>query len=498
MKPSGLLAILLCAGCSLTRLDLGGADPQGVDAGGPGSLDGGNTGSADAALSDASDRPGLDAAPDAERPAPADGAVANDGSQLPASDASATDANVDPGPSDQVRTFAVGGTFTCAVRNDGKVKCWGAADFGQLGIAAEDALSDCAGTPCDHVPRSSTGLVNVAELALGDRHGCLLDESQNVACWGSNRFGELGRGSSDADPHVQPVALTSLTDAYAIASGRFHTCAIEEGKVYCWGLNHKGQLGITSTNNCTVNDASLLSELGVSGPEVACETEPVLVPGFSGALSLFAFGHQTCAINGGGELRCWGQNDTAQLAQTATTSIGSTAFPRQDQHAFALGGGHGCGSFGVDNRLRCWGSHAFGALGVGSTALSMCGAEACSTSPITLADLMSVELVAAGERHSCATTQGKVSCWGSDARGQLGNSENAIGTCGSDSCSKTPVEVVGLSEVMELRSGPYHICALTQDHALYCWGANDLVQSGGADKIDRNHASLIYGLGDPP
>mmetsp|Transcript_25025 Transcript_25025/g.59613 ORF Transcript_25025/g.59613 Transcript_25025/m.59613 type:complete len:910 (+) Transcript_25025:141-2870(+) len=64
--------------------------------------------------------------------------------------------------------------------------------------------------------------------------------------WGFNMNAELGTGSTDPE-HIQlPRELTVTGDKwYAVATGGHHTIASTvSGKVYSWGLNNAGQLGL--------------------------------------------------------------------------------------------------------------------------------------------------------------------------------------------------------------------------------------------------------------
>ena len=101
-----------------------------------------------------------------------------------------------------------------------------------------------AGWPCV----SGAGVGCVAQLAIGNGHGCALGRNgQRVACWGKNDHGQLGNGgTSDAAAAVtvvddHGVPLSGLT---AVAAGAAHSCALRsDHTVFCWGDNSAGQLG---------------------------------------------------------------------------------------------------------------------------------------------------------------------------------------------------------------------------------------------------------------
>jgi alpha-tubulin suppressor-like RCC1 family protein len=127
-----------------------------------------------------------------------------------------------------------------------------------------------------------------------------------------------------------------------------------------------------------------------------------------------------------------------------------------------------------DNSLRCWGNDDYGQIGDNATCS---GAGSCVTASAVQVEgnLVDVAAVATGEKHTCAVTRsGVVSCWGSNASGQLG--------LGSDTSTRPiPQQLTafsGSSRVTSLTAGANHTCALTNDGAVWCWGDNSSGQVG--------------------
>ena len=93
---------------------------------------------------------------------------------------------------------------------------------------------------------SAASGANAASVACGNTHTCAILNDGTVRCWGSNDRGRLGMGStggSSAAP-VGPLDLGSGRTAKAICAGSYHSCAIlDDGTVKCWGYNPYGQLG---------------------------------------------------------------------------------------------------------------------------------------------------------------------------------------------------------------------------------------------------------------
>jgi alpha-tubulin suppressor-like RCC1 family protein len=142
-----------------------------------------------------------------------------------------------------VAAIAAGENYTCALSIAGAVQCWGYNDLGQLGDGSITAKS---------TPQPVTGLANgVAAIAAGETHTCALTTAGAVQCWGFNDYGQLGDGSTTGATSPQP-ATGLATGAAAIAAGKEHTCALTTtGVMQCWGYNRFGQLGDGSTTSKT-------------------------------------------------------------------------------------------------------------------------------------------------------------------------------------------------------------------------------------------------------
>jgi alpha-tubulin suppressor-like RCC1 family protein len=153
-----------------------------------------------------------------------------------------------------------GGGHTCAVLSSGTVQCWGLNSDGELGNG---------GTTNSSVPVSVSGITNAIAVATSGGHGghtCAVLSGGSIQCWGLNNFaGQLGNGTTTGSS--VPVPVTGITNAVAVTTGAFHTCAVlSGGSVQCWGLNTDGELGITTTNgSVTVMQMNSFVPVAVSG-----------------------------------------------------------------------------------------------------------------------------------------------------------------------------------------------------------------------------------------
>ena len=141
---------------------------------------------------------------------------------------------------DGVSAIAAGDDYACAVTTGGGVTCWG---NNRSGLLWTDATTNSF-SPVD-VPGLPGG---VGAIAAGEYHLCALMRGGHVQCWGANTWGQLGDGTTTNSSI--PVAVSGLGgEVTAIATSGFssYTCAIVRGGVQCWGHNKAGQLGNGTT-----------------------------------------------------------------------------------------------------------------------------------------------------------------------------------------------------------------------------------------------------------
>ncbi|MBL0203519.1 MAG: hypothetical protein IPQ14_04080 [Candidatus Microthrix sp.] len=86
-----------------------------------------------------------------------------------------------------------------------------------------------------------TGLTGVTAIIAGREYSCALKRNGTVACWGDNSFGQLGDGTTTN--RLTPTLVTGLTGVTAITAGSDHACALKQnGNVDCWETTPSGQL----------------------------------------------------------------------------------------------------------------------------------------------------------------------------------------------------------------------------------------------------------------
>jgi alpha-tubulin suppressor-like RCC1 family protein len=250
-------------------------------------------------------------------------------------------------------------------------------------------------------------------------------------------------------------------------TGFSHTCAIINGGVKCWGDNEYGQLGDGTTTNRHI---------------------PVDVSGLSSGVISIAVGlSYSCALISDGGVKCWGWNLSGQLGDGTTT----------DRHipvdvngltngviSIAMGISHSSCALTSGGGVKCWGNNAYGQLGDGTSEFS-------ENVPVDISGLASdVISIAVGSYHSCVLTSGgRVKCWGSNAYGQLGDSDTGV-------IKRMPVDIIGLtSGVTAIAAGSNFSCAILNDRIVKCWGGNILGQLGNGTTSYTEHTLVdVTGL----
>lgn len=344
-------------------------------------------------------------------------------------------------------TLAAGKAHTCAIVEDGAVKCWGDNGSGQLGDGT---------TGSSDVPVSVAGVTGAVSLAAGGDHTCSLSATGAVHCWGSNGAGQLGDGSTE--DRATPVAVEGLgSGVLAVATGESHSCALlGDRSVRCWGDNGSGQLGTGDTSPSAV---------------------PVAVRDLPPRSTGVAVGSgYTCVVFTGRTVRCWGDNSDGQLG------VGDLAprlrwepvigLPRSS--FVAAGDSHAC-VVTQEGIVTCWGSNWAGQLG---TTLAATHAAA----PLAVPGLAGrFVAVSAGYDRSCAITDaGGVACWGGQVVDPATDPSVAL-------------PVLSLTGVRDVAVGGFHTCAAA-DEQVWCWGSDDRGQLGTGGTPAGAEPVLVAGL----
>ena len=237
-----------------------------------------------------------------------------------------------PGLGSGVVAIAVGGDHACAVTATGNASCWGLNKYGELGDGTLNSTT---------VPVTVVGMgAGVRAIAAGGddggSHTCALTVAGGVKCWGYGLLGQVGDGTF-AERHTPVDVIGLASGATAIATGRFHSCAVTVGGgIECWGSNLSAQIGDNSKTLRLVPTASSL-DAGVTA---------------------IAAGHwHTCAVTASGGARCWGEGTFGQIGDSAsiTRLVPTDVAGLGSGIAGVTASEHGCAKT-LAGGAKCWGS----------------------------------------------------------------------------------------------------------------------------------------------
>jgi hypothetical protein len=137
--------------------------------------------------------------------------------------------------------MASGRYHALAILNDHTLFAWGANSAGQLGDRTVNDQVAAVQVPVN------TAMANTADwftVAAGGAHTLAIKQDQTLWAWGSNSDGQLGDGTT-TNAVDGPIPVGVGKRWLAVAAGRFHSMAIDtDGKLWVWGRNAEGQLGL--------------------------------------------------------------------------------------------------------------------------------------------------------------------------------------------------------------------------------------------------------------
>ena len=402
------------------------------------------------------------------------------------------------GLNDDVIDLDGGRDWVCALHQAGEVSCWG---FGSFGRGPGSATME--------TPTRIPGVTGAVSLAVGTHAACFINGDQHAHCWGRNRWGELGDGSTDES--AAPVRVQGLEQVVDLDIEGAHACAaLGSGQVWCWGNANNWRFGtnqvtgsqpvpvqvldiesavdvdVAAYGGCAVLADGTVSCWGTnwsgqSGFPVRAPHAPIPLPELSSARALAMENSTGCLIAGeDAQVYCFGWNHLGQAGDPSTHRVDNGLRAVEGVTGAVgvmVGAHHGC-AWRADGRRFCWGANNFGQLG-GDRA-----ADLPIRTPRRVEDLEQVIQLSAGDGHICALDQqGLAKCWGSNGYGQLGD--------GTTQTAASPQPVTLLNQLAQIGAGESFSCAVAVDGTAYCWGYNRNGQLGLGTSVDQTEPQAL-------
>lgn len=429
----------------------------------------------------------------------------------PTADTSGTQA---PKKTLAIKAMSAGHNSTCALMSDDSLRCWGDNAHGQLGIGHTQQIGIA--------PAQMGAALQSVALPAGTKitrvhtgeSSCVQTEDKKLFCWGRNAQGQLGLGnnqnvganSGEMGKNMMSVPIGPDAQVQDFCVGLGHTCAVlQGGTVKCWGLNTYGQLGLGHSDSVGLRK----NQMGELLPFVDLgETGKPKVPRRAQKISCGA--NHTCVLSPTGEVTCWGRNNKGQLGRGSTTNIGDqpeemgkalmpAPFDVRSKIVDLQSAGNNNCALTQAGTIHCWGDNERGQLGLGNT--EMIGAKKNKSveqlfSGIDLGTKSPVTQIAMGEAHVCAlTSDGQVRCWGSNRLGELGAGMVLSVGAKADQMGPNlvPVDLGAGFVATDITAGSTHTCARNQQGQVRCWGFNQQGQLGLGDQLTRGNQSNQMG-----
>jgi hypothetical protein len=376
-----------------------------------------------------------------------------------------------------------------------------------LALTAAVWLGGCIDLTAPNIstePVAVAGDLPFVSLSAGTLHTCGVSMTGLTYCWGWNRDGQLGDGSTT--DRASPVPVFGSPMFQGVDAGGGHTCGVAtDGAAYCWGFNFSGQVGDGSTVTRRLTPVTVLGEIAfvavAAGGGYSCGVRsdstawcwgfgaggqrgdgtgtdahaPVAVAGGLMFVAVAVGLQHSCGLTADSTAYCWGRNDSGQLGDDsqANDSMPVAVSGGLKLTSLTVGAAHSCGVTAVGDAY-CWGANSFGQLG-DTLVLGV------ALVPTLVEGENMFLTVSAGGSHTCGITVGdEARCWGANFSGQLG--APALYTCfssgGQAPCNPLPRPVSGGYTFTSISAGNQHTCALTTDQQAYCWGLNSNGQLG--------------------
>lgn len=275
------------------------------------------------------------------------------------------------------------------------------------------------------------------DVSSGHRFSCGIKSDSSMWCWGVNFRGQLGNGR---DTMAEPLRDSLGTGWTAVNSGIQETCGIRAGDIYCWGSmwsagsDGTGQervpLRITESGGWVqaLPDFGGLCALRVDstvwcGEFAGLNTALAQVGSTADwvALSPGRSNEGVCGLESSGNFSCFSTDGTFTPSRALPGDVWTSVDTSE----------HTCG-VQVDGSLWCKGPNRYGQLGNGT--------RTSSSTPVRVGSDTDWRQVTVGDNATCATKDNGTNwCWGDLNSGRLGYVVYSGGTTAN--FQSTPLQV---------------------------------------------------------
>ena len=333
-------------------------------------------------------------------------------------------------------SVSTGKEHACALTADGEAWCWGNNRYGQLGTGSTstDFVTEPVRVAGDHVFET---------ISVGNAFTCAKKEDGSAWCWGTNGNGRLGHGNTTSnDIRTEPNSVTGGHTFQKVDAGGSHACGLDtDSNLWCWGFGGYGQLGNGANSN---------------------QGAPVQVSGYSGIRDVATGAYHTCFEHSNRKAYCMGRNHSGQLGAGISLDQGTNLRPvavntSYISYGLFAGGDTTCMLRSSSGRAMCWGANKYGQLFLGNNSTER------HNTPQHMPHSFPNGIVLSG-LHSCGIRTNDAVCAGYNVYGALGNGSTA-------NTSLTPTFMQSTDgRPADISLGFYNSCFIKTGGRLMCAG----------------------------
>ena len=344
---------------------------------------------------------------------------------------------------------ALGGVYGYARAADGTIYTWGDNQFGQLGRGYTSQEFSVNLPSVLKSRNTEMDLSRVKDIIATSNYNLLWMEDDTLYGAGSNGFLSLGPNEGTFAAHQRLPKLPEKPAAIETGFGQV-LMLTENGQVYAWGRNTKGEVGNGGTRNVG---------------------EPYRLP-LENIVQICCGGHFSLALDGDGTLWGWGNNEYHVLsAGPESFFIAPIRIDTGDiRIASMAAGGYTVSLLDEDGAVWTWGRNDLYQLGYETSgAFSATPRKVDLPLPVTSLALYNAMCYAILE-------DGSLWSWGNNGNGQLGRGMSSTG-------KGMPGQCVAADVVLVASGSLFAVCVL-RDGTVLCAGANNHYELGTPESVN--------------
>lgn len=355
----------------------------------------------------------------------------------------------------ELKKIQAGDEFTLALMNDGHVFGWGVG----FALGSGDYVRSTVPVP---VKTSNTEMLSgIVDISAGETHSLALKDDGTVWAWGYNTKGELGNGTTASSLYA--VKVQDVNDAIQVEAAKYASYALmKDGTIKGWGWNEIGQLG----------DGT-----------IANRYTPVSMLEIDDAIQISSSYVHAMILTRDGKVRSVGSNNYGELG--IGTIGGRSSSPQAVKwdngedvvNAKAVAAGVGISLILLeDGKVASFGNSSLYALGDG-TAVNR-------ANPKVIPGLDDVIRIRTYSSSMVELSDGTLKSWGVNSSGQLGD-----GTTTNNNKIRTVTAING--RVLDFESKNANAFAILPSGEIKAWGRNNQGQLGDNTRTDRAYAVSV-------